>query len=170
MKRQGMRALDFRAPALMGGELTYLRGTRYVNRVVALCFLPAARFVSAEMIERHTQRFEELNATLLIVDSGAHPLHRWWTDEREKPSTRVLTDLCGRLHRYFGVVDAEPLQRCHTFIIDRTGILRLRVSHDFVEHDMTVLRGLILSSQSHGTIESAHHADSTESRIARLSV
>ena len=40
MKRNGMHALDFYGPALAGGEVTYLHGSRYVNRVVALCFAP----------------------------------------------------------------------------------------------------------------------------------
>ena len=29
--------------------------------------------------------------------------------------------------------------RCHTFLIDRKGILRLRVTHDFVDRDMETL-------------------------------
>ncbi len=53
MKRNGMHALDFHGPALVEGHLTYLRGTRYVNRVVALCFLPYVGLLSADEIDRH---------------------------------------------------------------------------------------------------------------------
>ena len=67
MKRNGMHALDFHGPALVEGHLTYLRGTQYVNRVVALCFLPYVGLLSADEIDLHAARFEEVGATLLIV-------------------------------------------------------------------------------------------------------
>lgn len=147
MKRNGMHALDFRGPALVGGALTYLRGTRYVDQVVALCFLPYAGIVSADMIDHHAQGFHDVDATLLIVASGARPLHRLWGDPQDRPRTPILADLGGRIHRAFGVVMMDLAQRCHTFVIDRTGLLRLRVSHDFIEHDLSVLRELIGASQ-----------------------
>lgn len=132
MKRNGMYALDFQGPALVEGRLTYLRGARYVDIVVALCFLPYARLVSAEKIDRQARRFQDLGAALLIVTSGRRPLHRLWVEQRERPATPVLADIFGRLHRSFGVTVEESAQRCHTFVIDRMGILRLRVSHDFL--------------------------------------
>jgi len=144
MKRNGMYALDFHSPALVGGDLTYLCGTRYVNRVVALCFLPYFGLLSTEEIDRHATRFDEVGATLLIVSSGVRPLHRLWVGQPGKPSTPVLSDLCGRLHRSFGVAAAaERSARCHTFMIDRKGILRLRVAHDFVDRDMEMLRKIV---------------------------
>lgn len=143
MKRNGMFALDIHGPALVGGALTYLRGTRYRNRVVALCFLPYAGLLSAGEIDRHAVRFDEVGATLLIVSSGARPLHRLWIRQPDKPNTPILTDLCGRLRRSFGVAVTEPSARCHTFMIDRKGILRLRVAHEFVEKDLEALRKIV---------------------------
>ncbi|MGA6826831.1 hypothetical protein ACO9S2_04350 [Nitrospira sp. NS4] len=143
MKRNGTYALDFQGPALVGGHITYLRGRRYLNRVVALCFLPYARLVPAEKLDRQARRFHEIGAALLIVASIARPLHRLWAGERDKPVTPVLADLCGRLHRSFGVPVEEPARRYQTFIIDRTGILRLRVNHDFFWQDLTVLGSTI---------------------------
>ena len=143
MKRNGMHALDFHGPALVEGRLTYLRGTRYMNRVVALCFLPYVGLLSADEIDRHAARFEEVGATLLIVSSGVRPLDRLWIGQPVKPNTPVLSDLCGRLHRSFGVAAAERSVRCHTFMIDRKGILRLRVTHDFVDRDLETLRKII---------------------------
>lgn len=139
MKRNGMRALDFHGPALVGGGVTYLRGTRYVNRVVALCFLPYVSLMPAEEIDRHTARLDEVGATLLIVSSGVRSLDRLWLWHPDKPNTPVLADLCGRLHRSFGVAATERSARCHTFLIDRKGILRLRVTHHFVDRDMETL-------------------------------
>jgi len=146
MKRNGMHALDFHGPALVEGHLTYLRGTRYMNRVVVLCFLPYVGLLSADEIDRHAARFEEAGATLLIVSSGGRPLHRLWIEQQNKPNTPVLGDLCGRLHRLFGVAAAERSARCHTFMIDQEGILRLRVTHDFVDRDLETLRKIVGST------------------------
>ena len=146
MKRNGMQALDFHGPALVRGDLTYLHGAHYVHKVVALCFLPSAGLVPAALIDRHAEGFQGVDAALVMVASGARLLHRLWIGQEDMPLTPVLADPCGRLHRSLGVVVAGPAQRCHTFVIDRTGILRLRVSHDFVEHDLAVLRGIVGSS------------------------
>ncbi len=143
MKRNGMHALDFHGTALVGGDLTYLNGTRYMNRVVALCFLPYVSLLSAGEIDRHAARFDKVGATLLIVSSSARPLHRLWIGHRDKPNTPVLEDLCCRLHRLFGVPGRMRSARCHTFMIDRKGILRLRVAHDFVDRDMEMLRKIV---------------------------
>lgn len=168
MKRNGMHALDFQGPALVGGHLTYLHGARYVNRVVALCFLPYAGHMPVEMIDGQARRFSDLGAALLIVVSGARPLHRLWIEQEDRPLTPVLADPCGRLHRLFGVAVTEPAQRCHTFVIDRTGRLRLRVSHDFIEHDLTVLQELIEVSQRAAAGESAGDVDERAARASCL--
>lgn len=147
MKRNGMYALDFHGPALVGGRLTYLRGSQFANRVVALCFLPPGRRVSAERIDRQAHQFGEIGADLVLVTAGAQALHRWWPGERGQPVTPILADICGRLHRSFGVPLNEPVQRCQTFVIDRAGILRLRVNHDFIWQDFTVLGGTIAATR-----------------------
>ncbi|MEC4890057.1 MAG: redoxin domain-containing protein [Nitrospira sp.] len=132
MKQTGTYALDFQGPALIGDRLTYLRGAQYADTVVALCFPPDARLISAEKIDWQAHRLQELGAALLIVCSSAYPLRRLWADQRNTLATPVLADLCGRIRRSFGVAVAEEAQRCHTFVIDRMGILRLRVNHDFI--------------------------------------
>ena len=168
MKRNGMQALDFHGPALVGGALTYFHGASYAGRVVALCFLPYPGHVPAQMIDRQAQRLSSLGAAFLIVASGARPLHRVWIGQDDKPLAPVLADPCGRLHRLFGVAVAEPAQRCHTFIIDRTGVLRLRVSHDFIEHDLTVLQELIAASQRRVARECADDANGRAARASCL--
>lgn len=147
MRRHGMYALDFCSPALVEGALTYVRGQRYAGQVVALCFVPYAGLLLPDVIERCAARFEEVESALLLVVSGARPLYWMWLEDARQLRTPVLADLCGRLHRSFGVAIQEPLQRCRTFVIDRLGILRLRVSHDFLEHDLSLVGELIKSSQ-----------------------
>jgi peroxiredoxin len=145
MKRNGMYALDFNAPAVDGGQLIYLRGKHLMGRLVVLCFLPDAG-LRADEIDHHTQRFQKVDATLVIVSSGVRPLHRLWVDPPAQPSTIVLADPCGRLRRLFGVRSSEIPPRCQTFVIDREGTLRLRLTHDFVGHDLETLRTMIGSS------------------------
>ena len=85
MKWNSVYALDFQAPALMGEQLTYLRGRQFMGHVVVLCFLPYAGLLSVEAMDRHAARFLEIDATLLIVSSGGRPLHRLWIDESPPP-------------------------------------------------------------------------------------
>jgi len=166
MKQNGMYALDFHGPALMHGDLTYLHARRYADRIVALCFLPDVSRVSTKMIDRQGRRFENVDVTLLIVASGSRPLHRMWIGRQNKPSTPVLADPCGRLHRSFGVGIASPPRRGHTFVIDGSGVLRLCVSHDFTERDLTLLLELIVSSQSHKTAGRAGDITRVRARAA----
>ena len=70
----------------------------------------------------------------------------------------VLADPCGRLHRSFGVIVAEPSLHCHTYIIDREGILRLYVSHDFLNHDLDILRKIVEVDR----VQTADHAANKE--------
>lgn len=163
MARTHLRAADLDGPALVEGALTYLRGVRYAERAVALCFLPYPGLLPVEMIDRQAREFDEIDTALLIVASGARPLHRLWAARGDKPRAPVLGDVGGRLHRALRVAIVEPALRCHTIVVDRTGVLRLRVSHDFVEHDLAVLRE---------TIDAAHRfaadADSPRTGAACL--
>ncbi len=157
MKRNGMHALDFHGPALVGGEVTYLHGTRYVNRVVALCFVPYVSLLPADEIECHAARLDKVGATLLIGSSGVRSSDRLWILHPDKPNTPFLADLCGRLHRLFGVAARERSARCHTFMIDRKGILRLRVTHDFVDRDMETLCKIVGMTHIHTTDTEREH-------------
>jgi len=89
MKWNSVYALDFQAPALMGEQLTYLRGRQFMGHLVVRCFLPYAGLLSVEAMDRHAARFLEIDATLLIVSSGGRPLHRLWIDESPPLDTRV---------------------------------------------------------------------------------
>jgi alkyl hydroperoxide reductase subunit AhpC len=148
MKRNGMYVLHFNVPAIVGRQLIYLRGKQFLGRVTALCFLPYAGLLSTEEIDNHAEQFEAVDTTLVIVSSGARPLHRLWADEPAQPRTAVLGDLCGRLHRLFGVKMSESSAWCHTFIIDGEGILRLRLTHHFVERDLDRLRQMMAKKVS----------------------
>ena len=146
MKRNGMYALNFNAPALDGGEFIYLRGKHLMGSLVVLCFLPCADILTTIEIDRHAQRFRNAGATLIIVSSGERPLHRFWTNRRGQSSIIILADPCRRLHRLFAVRLSETSPVCQTFVIDRNGILRLHLRHDFVHRDLEILSNMIGTS------------------------
>lgn len=157
MKQTRLRARELDGPALVERTLVYLRGSTYAKRTVALCFLPYPEVVSGEMIDRYAQDFRDIEVALLMVASAAGPLHRLWMGREGKPRTPVLADAGGRLHRAFRMGVVVPNSRCHTVVFDRTGVLRLRISHDFLEHDLTMLRNIINAMQRDASVE-AHVA------------
>ncbi|BCA56635.1 peroxiredoxin [Nitrospira sp. KM1] len=140
MKQNGSYVLNFRGPALVGQQLTFVHGKQFEGRTMALCFLPYAGLIAPDKADHASEQFEFVGTTLVIVVSGAYPMHRLWSPHSEKPRTTILADPCGRLHRSFGVMDSQPSSRCRTFLIDREGILRLRVTHDFIEQDLEAIR------------------------------
>lgn len=143
MRRNRTRMLNFRAPALVDRNLTYLSGTQYLGHVTVVCFMPYPGIVAAEKIDRVTEGFLCAGVRFLIVASGARPLHRVWSDQQEMPRAPIMGDPCGRLHRLFCVVESEPFPRCRTFIIDDAGVLRLRFTHDFSDHDVAAIHHLV---------------------------
>ena len=75
-----MYVLDFQAPALVGRQLTYVRTTQFAGQLVALCFLPYAGIVAIETFDHQAERFQRIDATLLIVSSSARLFHRMWAE------------------------------------------------------------------------------------------
>lgn len=142
MKHIGDPMPRFRAPALVAGRLTYLDSAQLIGRWTALCFLPYVGIVEPAFLDHQADRFDWLNTTLVIVSSGTRPLHRVWIDRPTKPRTPLLYDSLGRLHRAFGVVPGQTPVRCWTFLIDRTGLLRYHLVHDFTERGLAALQEL----------------------------
>lgn len=162
MNRQSTNMLNFRAPALVDGRLTYLSGKQFLGRVAVICFLPYPGIVAAGTLDRQTEEFRRIGVGFLIAISGARPFHRAWNDQEETPRTPVMADPCGRLHRMFGVVAEEPSPRCRTFVIDGGGVLRLRFTHGFIDHDLAAIRHLVALNRLH----LAEGVPSTETEMA----
>lgn len=148
MKRIGAPSPSFRAPALVEGRLTYLGSTQFAGRWTAICFLPYVGIVEPDFLDHQADRLDRIDTTLLIVSSGTRPLHRLWLDRPAKPRTPLLYDPLGRLHRSFGVAVAQIPVRCQTFLIDRTGLLRFHLVHDFTERGLDALHEIVMLSQA----------------------
>lgn len=151
MKRIGAPSLNFRAPALVAGTLTYLGSTQFIGRWTALCFLPYVGIVEPDWLDDQADRLAQTDTTLLIVSSGTRPLHRVWIDRPTTARTPLLYDPLGRLHRSFGVAPAQIPVRCQTFLIDRAGILRFHLVHDFTDHGLSALQEIVTLSQAQDT-------------------
>lgn len=151
MKHIGDPMPRFRAPALVAGRLTYLDSAQLIGRWTALCFLPYVSIVEPAFLDHEADRFDRLDTTLLIISSGTRPLHRVWIDCQTKPRTPLLYDPLARLHRSFGIVPGQTPVRCRTFLIDRAGILRYHLVHDFTERGMSALHEIVTLSQTRDT-------------------
>lgn len=147
MKRIGAPLLNFRAPALVAGTLTYLGSTQFIGRWTALCFLPYVGIVEPDFLDHQADHLDRLDTTLLIVSSGTRPLHRMWINRPTTPRTPLLYDPLGRLHRSFGVALAQIPVRCQTFLIDRAGLLRFHLVHDFTDRGLAALKEILTMSR-----------------------
>lgn len=166
MKHNGMPILTFRATALVNGSVAYVDAKQYTGRSTVICFLPYAALIPIEQLDREARLFNDVEAELLIVISGPRPLHRLWLGQSQKPQVTVFADSCGRLHRLFGVKMHESTPRCQTFVADHRGILRLRLTHEFVGQDLKILRRVVgwerssvTDSEKHRETEFHHHLE-----------
>ncbi len=151
MREIGKISPGFRVPALVEGQFTYLDSKRYVGRWQALCFLPYPSLLDPACLDGQATLFEQLDTTLLIVNSGTRPLPLLWINCPVKPRTPVLADPLGRLHRFYGVTVAQMPARCHTFLVDRAGTLRLHLIHDFTDHGLSAVQEMVTLSQAQDT-------------------
>lgn len=160
MVQIGKPAPSFRAPALVAGRLSYLDSTQFAGRWTALCFLPYVGIVEPDFLDQQANNLDRIDTTLLIVSSGTRPLHRMWIGDTAKPRLPLLTDPLGRLHRSFGVTAAQLPARCQTFLIDRAGLLRFHLVHDFTDRGLGALQEILTMSQLRDSgKESATHSE-----------
>lgn len=137
--------LDFRVPALVGGEVRYLSGKQFRGRVIVMCCLPDQGIIAAaETLDDQTERFREVDAELLIVGSDASLHHQLWQDRERRRCATVLADPCRRLHRMFGLASGSSGSQCRTLLLDEAGIVRLRWRHDFSSSELQAIRNLVV--------------------------
>lgn len=151
MRRIGERAPRFRVPVLMNGTLVYMDSARFQGRWVALCFLPYVGLVETAFLDHQAERFAQIDTALFIVNSGTRPLHRLWIGGTAKPRILLLTDPLDRLHRSFGIAATHRPARCQTVLIDREGILRFHLIHDFNDRGLDALQEVVTLSRTQNT-------------------
>jgi len=102
--------------------------------------------VKPDFLDHQADNLDRIDTTLLIVSSGTRPLHRVWLDHPTTPRTPLLYDPLSRLHWSFGVPPAQIPVRCQTFLIDRAGLLRFHLIHDFTERGLAALQEILTMS------------------------
>lgn len=167
MKLNEKTMLDFRVPALVGGQLKYLSGKQFSGRLLVMCFLPDQGIIAAaETLDEQADRFEQVNAEFLIVGSDACLHHPLWQDREKRHRATVLADPCHRIHRMFGIASDSVASRCLTVLLDEEGIVRLRWRHHFSNSDLQAIRDLIvlnlLSVGEAGEVWAAHAGSQRE--------
>lgn len=168
MQRIGNPSPSFRAPALVAGTLTYLDSKQFTGRWTALCFLPYVGIVEPDFLDHQAENLDRIDTTLLIVSSGTRPLHRVWMDRPTKPCTPLLYDPLSRLHRSFGVAPAQIPVRCQTFLIDRAGLFRFHLIHDFTDRGLSAVQEIVKLSQAQnrgGSVGSNLEADTRQEAV-----
>ena len=76
MKRIGAPSLNFLIPALVHGQLASLDAKQFADRWRALRFLPLWRTGGTALLDHQADGLDQIDTTLLVVSSGARPLHR----------------------------------------------------------------------------------------------
>jgi len=70
MEHIGEKALTFRSPAVVNGELSYLKLEQYRGQWVAVSFVPCLGRIEAGLLDRYSTDVELLGATLLLVSAN----------------------------------------------------------------------------------------------------
>ncbi len=164
----GKPSPSFRVPALIEGRLVFLDSTQFAGRWTALCFLPYVSIVKPAFLDRQADHLHRIDTTLLIVSSGTRPLHRVWIGHPIRLRTPLLYDPLCRLHRAFGAPPTQIPARCQTFLIDRDGILRFHLIHDFTDRGLAALHEIATMSQAQDTVGSAVSGLEADARPATL--
>jgi alkyl hydroperoxide reductase subunit AhpC len=155
-------ALTIRVPALMSGNMSYLRTADFHGRSLALCFLPPLGLLECLMLERHSLKFHEQGSLLLGVISEAAFFSGPWHRRLWPRGLTLVSDPLGRLSRSYGVTSLNTPTRCHSFAIDPKGILRYHLVHDLNEPAMGALLEIVRASQVPELNRSETHSRHTE--------
>ena len=148
MTKIGQPVPHFRAPALVGGNLLLLDSAGLRGRSFTLCFLPPLGLCERAVLERRVRDFEDEKTSFLgVVDEGALFFGPWQKDLWPRGLT-LTADPLGRLSRSFGVSRYQAADRCRSFVIDATGILRYHLVHDLTDRGMNALLEILKASKS----------------------
>jgi alkyl hydroperoxide reductase subunit AhpC len=99
------------------------------------------------LIDLHNDDFRREGAILLALCPNAPIFHASWI--RQTPYLRIpiLTDPLFRLHRLLGISRESFHGRCCSVLIDPSGVLRFRHTHDFNGRGMKSLKEALIVNQ-----------------------
>lgn len=147
MKNIGEKALTFRSPAIVNGELSYVKLEQYRGQWGAVSFVPCLGRIEAELLDRYSTDVEQLGATLLLVSANPIVLRQESVGGVANLRIPLVGDPLGRLQRLFGGSTARTWGRARTFLIDPDGHFRFHLMHSLSERGMGLFMELLRTYQ-----------------------
>lgn len=138
-RRIGQKALTFRIPVVVAGEVSYIHPDTFVGRWLVLSFVPALEKFDAQLWNRQGQELATRETALLLVPTETTILDLSKPLIREQPHYTIVSDPLNRLQRLYGGQTVQTAGRGRTFVIDPAGSLRFHHIHSGTEHGMSVL-------------------------------
>ncbi|MBX3300954.1 MAG: redoxin domain-containing protein [Nitrospira sp.] len=147
VRRIGQKALTFRFPAVVDGEVSYIGPKEFLGQWLVLSFVPALGESEIMLWNRHGQELAELGVALLLVPPEAQTLHGKQSFCTQHMHFVVAGDPMRRLQRLYGGPTTQSPGRGRTFLIDPDGLLRFHLVHSLTERGMGVLTELLQAYQ-----------------------
>jgi alkyl hydroperoxide reductase subunit AhpC len=147
MRRIGERALTFRVPAVVDGEVTYIDPEEFLGQWVALSFVPSLGQSNRVRWDEQGKEMEELGAALLVVPVDPQALHQEGDYSTGRLHFTIVGDPLGRLQRLYGGPTTHSLGRARTFLVDPEGTLRFHLIHSLNDRGMAALMEMLQTFQ-----------------------
>jgi Peroxiredoxin len=143
----GQNVPPLRTPAFTQGALTLFDFSGYRNHWVAMSSMPNFGLLEATLLDLHSDGFGHEGALLLALCPNAPVFHAAWI--RQAPYIRIpmLIDPLSRLHRLLGISRESFYGRCRSVLIDPSGVLRFRLTHDFNGRGIKSLKEALIINQ-----------------------
>lgn len=162
VRRIGQKALTFRIPIIVAGEVSYIHPDTFLGRWVVLSFVAVLEHFEVQLWNRQGKELAQHETALLLAPIKAAVLG--WSKPliQEQAHYTVVCDPLYRLQRLYGGQTAETAGHGRTFVIDPAGSLRFHLTHSLTEQGMAILTKVLLVHQ-----EIAAHGLETISRKRR---
>ena len=147
MRRIGERALTFRVPVVVDGEVTYLDPDEFLGQWVVLSFVPSLGQSDRVFWDEQGNDIETLGAALLVVPVETKALYQERSIRSGQAHFTILEDPLGRLQRLYGGSTTHSSGRARTFLVDPEGTLRFHLIHSLNERGMAALMEMLQAFQ-----------------------
>lgn len=143
----GQKIPLLRTPAFTQGALTLFDFSQYNGHWLTLCGVSAFGPPEATLLDRYKDDFGRCGAILLTLCPNAPTFHAPWIPQTPTLRIPVLADPLSRLHRLLNLSRESPQGRCCSVLIDPTGIVRTRLTHQLDEAGMNGLKEALIANQ-----------------------
>lgn len=162
VRRIGQKALTFRIPVIVAGEVSCIHPDTFLGRWLVLSFVATLERFDVQLWNRQGKELAQRETALLLVPPETTALNLSKPRIQGQAHYTVVCDPLHRLQRLYGGQTAEAAGHGRTFVIDPAGSLRFHLTHSLTEQGMAILTKVLLVHQ-----EIAAHGLETISRKRR---